>query len=114
MSSLTIAELVAQSHGLAKEKGWWPDEPFNIPEKLALIHSEISEALEDYRTADPECLSEVFMYDKKPVGFAVELADAVIRIADLCGKMGIDLEKVIQTKHAYNMGRPFRHGGKKA
>lgn len=41
---------------------------------------------------------------------AVELADAVIRIADLCGHLGIDLDAVIAEKMAYNDGRPYKHG----
>ena len=47
---------------------------------------------------------------KKPEGVAVELADAVIRIADLCGYLGIDLDAVIEEKMAYNAGRPYKHG----
>ena len=47
---------------------------------------------------------------KKPEGYAIELADAVIRIADLCGYMGIDLEAAIREKMAYNATRPHKHG----
>lgn len=47
---------------------------------------------------------------EKPEGVAVELADAVIRIADLCGHLGIDLDAVIAEKMAYNAGRPYKHG----
>lgn len=47
---------------------------------------------------------------RKPEGVAVELADAVIRIADLCGYLGIDLDTVISEKMAYNETRPFKHG----
>ena len=46
----------------------------------------------------------------KPEGVAVELADAVIRIADLCGHLGIDLDAVIAEKMAYNADRPYKHG----
>lgn len=49
---------------------------------------------------------------RKPEGVAVELADAVIRIADLCGHLGIDLEEVIEIKMAYNEGHPYKHGKK--
>ena len=39
-----------------------------------------------------------------------ELADAVIRIADMCGYLGIDLEKHIELKMKYNATREYKHG----
>lgn len=48
----------------------------------------------------------------KPEGFGVELADAVIRIADLAYLTGIDLEALIREKHQYNATRPYKHGRK--
>lgn len=107
---MTITELIKQSYDTALLKGWHEGD-LNVPEKLALIHSEVSEALEDYRSGHMELYYED---NGKPASFGVELADAVIRIADLCGRMGIDLESLINTKHEYNKTRPFRHGGKKA
>jgi hypothetical protein len=68
---------------------------------------------------DPADETDCFQYgyehtcqyrDAKPEGVAVELADAVIRIADLCGYLGIDLDTVISEKMAYNETRPFKHG----
>ena len=47
--TLTINDLIQISHNTAKEKGWWDDSNRNVGELLALIHSEISEALEVYR-----------------------------------------------------------------
>lgn len=109
---MTIAELIGEAHKNAVSKGWWPkNEVSNIPEKLALIHSEISEALEAYRTEQPNLF---IGHNDKPEGFGVELADAVLRIADLCGYLGIDLSHIIDLKMAYNRTRSFRHGGKKA
>ena len=70
---------------------------------------------------DPADETECFQYghedacqyrNKKPEGAAVELADAVIRIADLCGHLGIDLDAVIEEKMAYNADRPYKHGNR--
>ena len=94
----------------AVEKGFWSDENPNIPEKLALIHGEVSEALEDYRDG----LMEVwFDDDGKPCGFPTELADTVIRCLDLAAHLGIDLGSVMVIKMQYNKGREHMHGGKK-
>ena len=115
--------------------GFW-DPPLNFGTAIALIHSELSEALEEERAGralvwyhctegdpslpcDPADETDCFQYgyehtcqyrDAKPEGVAVELADAVIRIADLCGYLGIDLDTVISEKMAYNETRPFKHG----
>lgn len=125
----TITDLVADSHERAKRKGWWNDcmipipaadgmsellREFvldKIPEKLALIHSEVSEALEDYR--EDHMNTEIQYGNKKPVGFPSELADICIRVFDLAGALGIDLEKEITLKAQFNETRAVRHGGKK-
>jgi NTP pyrophosphatase (non-canonical NTP hydrolase) len=108
---MNIANFVMEAHGIAEDHGFWDgDQPPNIPEKLALIHSELSEALECMRDGIP--LDRPYRDNKtgKPEGFAVELADAVIRIADLCGYLGIDLEYAIELKMSYNRTRPHKHG----
>jgi NTP pyrophosphatase (non-canonical NTP hydrolase) len=108
---MELKDLQKQVHALAVDRGWW-DKQCNIPEKLCLVHSEISEALEEYRQG-PGDLRDVYDGEGgKPEGFSVELADAVIRILDLCEWLGIDLEAEILRKHAYNATRPYRHGGK--
>ena len=82
---------------------------------MALVHSEISEALEVYRDLGKEGLSKNWNEENgKPEGFTVELADAIIRIADMCGAYGLDLEESLTKKMEYNKSRPYRHGGKKA
>ena len=66
---------------------------------LCLIHSEISEAMEGHR--------KNLMDDKLPHRsmLEVELADAVIRICDMCGGLGLDLEGAIYEKLEYNKNR---------
>jgi NTP pyrophosphatase (non-canonical NTP hydrolase) len=107
----TINALVKAAHDNAVSKGWW-EEDRSFGEVIALIHSEVSEALEFYREGhNPD---ELF-YTKdgtKPDGIPAELADVVIRIFDACGRYGIDLEAAILEKMAYNATRPHKHGGK--
>ena len=109
---MTIAELIAESHGTAVSKGWWSrPEDDNVPTKIALSHSELSEALEEFRQGYP--LDKInYAPNGKPVGFAIEIADAVIRMADFCGRWNIPLEEALRAKLAYNRTREPRHGGK--
>lgn len=102
-----------------------------FPAVAALIHSEISEALAEYREGNPliygccgipgvvcefeeTCDKPENERTCKPEGLAVELCDAIMRILDYLAYMGVDVEAVLEAKHAYNLGRPYRHGGKKA
>lgn len=106
---MTLNELVKAAHENAKARGFWDGENHNIGEKLALIHSEVSEALEELRVGStPTAIHE--LKEGKIVGFPVELADVVIRVADLCGHLGIDLENAVDWKMKVNRGRPHKHG----
>jgi len=107
---MQIRDFVKKAHGMAKKKGWHETERTPL-EIHALIHSEIAEATEQVREGASAFYANP-QDRKKPEGEAVELADAVIRIADYFGKKGWDLERVIKKKMAYNASRPHRHGGK--
>jgi len=107
---MDIKTLIRKSHKTATEKGWWDPPKREIPELLALIHSEVSEALEAYRIGEID--TAWYEGNGKPEGFVIELADVVIRIADLCGEFNLDLENAIVEKMAYNETRSYRHGDK--
>lgn len=103
----TLAPLIREAHETSVEKGWWEKER-DFGTQIALIHSELSEALEEYRISQP------YLYDNKgkPEGIAAEFADVLIRIFDTCGKYDIPLELALRLKMEYNKTRSHRHGGK--
>jgi NTP pyrophosphatase (non-canonical NTP hydrolase) len=132
MAYKSLNELSQQIHETAINHGWWEEER-KLPELVALFHSELSEALEEYREGrpnvwylcnmdmsspchpdcerfhDPECLWR----GDKPEGVAVELADCIIRILDYCAHADIDINAAIEAKLKYNETRPYRHGNKR-
>ena len=109
--------LVARYHGDAHAAGWWQDTKTGqdhkaeiragtrfgkalVAEKLCLIHSEVSEAMEGHRKSLPDDKL------KHREMFEVELADALIRICDLAGAAGIDLGGAVTDKLLFNAVRP--------
>jgi len=98
MENITIKKLTDLIMQQAKEKGFGTTpEEIDTMEKIALIHGEISEAMEAYRHKN--------MNDKD--GFGEELADAVTRIFHLAGIHSIDLEKEILKKLEDNKNRKW-------
>lgn len=125
-------------HQIAKEHGWWSSPEAdtleaiaettdivgmnknalldiansinerNDGEIIALMHSELSEALEAHRHGNPPS-------DHIPEfsGVEEEMADCVIRILDYCEKRKFRLAEAIICKMQFNNGREVRHGGKK-
>lgn len=125
-----LNELSKEIHENAVKHGWW-DEPSNLLEIAALCHSELSEAVEEYRAGRPmvyhKCKSPEYecfeMEDAtcncyedecpslgKPEGIAVEMADCLIRILDWFGHEGLDADAIIREKMEYNRTRPYKHG----
>jgi len=111
-----IAELQRIAWETSESSGFH-SRPRTVGDELALMHSELSEALEDYRVLGEES----FKYREepnedagfpKPEGFGAELADCIIRILDAAETHGIDLEETLQRKMVFNTKRSYRHGGK--
>lgn len=110
MKERDIDVISKRVYELAVEKGWWDGPERSFGDLMSLVHSEVSEAVESKRNDEPAVW---YREDGKPDGWAVELADAVIRIMDLFVREDLSLGDVIDIKHTYNATRPYRHGGKK-
>lgn len=127
-----LNELSKEIHENAVSHGWW-DEPRNLLEIAALCHSEISEAVEEYRSGRPlvyhkcsahesecagwfmdmeshNCIEDKCCNFGNPEGIAVEMADCLIRILDWFGHEGLDVDAIVREKMEYNRTRPYKHG----
>lgn len=113
-----IKGLQEEIRRLNVDKGWRGQDPPIAHEGpwfaayIALAHSELSEALEEYREKRWSSQVGDFEGEIKPIGVGPELADVFIRILDMCDIWGIDLEYEVNRVLRYGWTRPYRHGGK--
>lgn len=112
--SKSLNELRDEIFQTAKDHGWYPEgTERSFGDLIALAHSELSEALEEFRSSG-DVNAQYFNLDSVPrkmEGVPSELADVIIRVLDMCGFYGVDIEDAVLSKMAYNKTRSFRHGG---
>jgi NTP pyrophosphatase (non-canonical NTP hydrolase) len=118
----SLAEMADEVFTWAEGKGWEPSKD-TFGDSCALLHSEVSEALEAFRIngiipfyeVEGNILKSAYFQqygDNKPEGVPSEFADVLIRLLHYCKRYGVDLEAEYEAKMAYNQKRPYRHGGK--
>lgn len=94
---MDINKFAEMAHDNAVRKGWWSAND-RITDKLLMIHSEVSEAVDNYR---------------HDLDMTEELADVLIRTMDLMFAFNIDIESALLAKHEKNTKRGYRHGNLK-
>ena len=102
-----IDQLVYLCHQNAVLHGFYEDESVNhVLIKMALVVTELSEVIEGFRNGkgikpDEHCPD--FSNEE------IEVADSIIRLLDYAGWRNLRLGQALQAKHAYNVGRPYKH-----
>lgn len=103
-----FCRLQSEIHATAVSKGWW-EAPRSDGECVALMHSELSEALEsmrkDFFRADEHC--------PEFTNVEIELADCIIRILDYAESRELRIGPALLAKMAFNKTRSHKHGGKR-
>lgn len=106
-----VNSLASEIADISTEKGFWEDQ-FGyygiIPVKLALVASEVSEALDVHRK-DYGFPTNNGMHEDQREDFTEELADVIIRVLDICGFYDLDIGRSIVDKVEKNRDRPFKH-----
>jgi hypothetical protein len=106
---MNLNQLAEECNEVSRSKGWL-QETRTFGDLISLMHSELSEALEEFRNGHD--VTEVYYVDGKPEGVPIELADTLIRILQAAGNLKINIQEAYDIKLAYNRTRPHRHGGK--
>ncbi|MBE3576064.1 MAG: nucleotide pyrophosphohydrolase [Firmicutes bacterium] len=97
--SVHIRDAAREIHATAVEKGFWNPGEITFGERLMLVVTEASEAMQAYKKKQDDEIPE-------------ELADIVIRVLDMAEGYGYDIEAAIAAKMQKNKARPYKHNGR--
>jgi NTP pyrophosphatase (non-canonical NTP hydrolase) len=113
-----LAEMQQEVYENNVAHGWF-DRYRAFGDDISLIHSEVSEMFEAYRSGENGVMIPVKILTNSgveitynPHSVEAEAADILIRLLDTCQRYGIDLDTAFREKMNYNKTRPYRHGNK--
>ena len=119
---MSLNKLADELHGSAMAKGWYDnpgDENAFVERMCNNLHDEISELHEAWRNGNLrgpcDKVDKMFAHSLPILScLEEELADIIIRTLDNAAQLGVDMDKAVRVKDAYNHHREYRHGGKKS
>lgn len=97
---MEISELVYRSYKNAVDKGFHQEDEYGHKEvirELMLVICEVAECVEELRIGNN-------------LSACKEIADIYIRLSSLIGKLGVNIEKMIEEKLDENLTRRYKHG----